>query len=450
MYAQKEKSKNYGGLIDRSIAQKKGHDGHDFAFQDNRPERITRRQLQKTSKSSRHVKQLSVHQEIADRRPSRGLPVQLKIIRGMVERSSDAVEMNKEGSIYAGKIYKKLQLGEFAIIDDADKWRSLRDVGPQALNGTRWFRILCIGTTDLSDRKIYVKDNAVAETTDQVTLLWEETALQINKILGPAVEMEVDGICNQLGVERAKGPDLGSVEKIIRYFTWLAAIGENLGRIFGDLNAFVSEEIKKYASSPSDEELNENSDAGRALDRALIEEINKRLKVLTGVLASDISEVVESLIDALGGNTNLKGAISSVLKGERNLTKTLGEYLMLGKKGMEKAMGHQDASWNKALTSALESASGCYAAQAQAIERTQPREEVSSTMAFDPKFENWTISKKDLSYMDPKKDGQDLDDDGIADLKVGDRIKSGMVNPGYFYQVVQIDGNNIALKAIRT
>jgi hypothetical protein len=375
--------------------------------------------------------------------------VQLRQTRGTVERTSDAVEMDREGSIYGGTVYQTLHLGARVLFDDADKWRSRRDVNAKQPGKTRWYRLLRVNVTDLSGRRIYVKDNAVAETTDPIGLEWEQRALFLEGELGPAVEREVTRICEHLGVERVANPDLGSVEKIIRYFTWLAAIGNNLGRIFGDLNAFVSREIKKHAAAPSQDQLNENSAAGMALDRALVEEINKRLKVLTAVLAADTNEVLESLIDALGGGVHLGPAIAAVQTGSANLTNTLSDYLRLGYRAMQKAMGHNEASWNKALTDALESASGCYAAQAQAIERAQPREEIAAAKVFDPKYATWTPSKSDLSYMDATKDGKELDDKGIAELKPGDVIASSMVNPGYSYRVEKIEGNTIVLKAIR-
>jgi len=371
--------------------------------------------------------------------------IQLKKIEAMVSRESEAVEMSHDGSILEGQVYKNLTLGELLKVDDDDKWRSRRRRKSESDERTRWFRALRIGLTDLSGSQIYVWDRAVEEA-DELETRYIPFALELHQEYGSLVEDKVDSICSQLGVERAKNAKVDTVERAIKYFAWMATIGAKLGEIYPNLNGFVQGEIKRLASSPSDEQLNENSVEGMALDRALIEEINKRLKVLTMVLADGGIEVVESLIDASNASS-LKLAIQGVGKGEIDLVETLGNYLQLGMQAIEKAMGHDEMGWNRALTEALKFVQGCYAAQAQALERIQPQvEETNAELVFDPDYDVWELTLSELSMMIDNVNGVETEEPVVT---VGDTVSSPYVNVGFSYKVTEKTSTNVKLKAIR-
>jgi len=392
------------------------------------------------------IRQPDSSQEMDKREASKSTGfIQLKKFEAKVSRESEAVDMSHDGSILNGQIYKKLTLGELLKVDDDDKWRSRRGRKSESDERTRWLRALRIGLTDLSGSQVYVWDSAVEEA-DELETRYIPFALEIHQQFGTLVEEKIEHICSQLGIVRVQNAQVDTVEQAIKYFSWMATIGANLGEIYPNLNGFVQGEIKRLASNPSDEQLNENSVEGMALDRALIEAINKRLSVLTMVLADGGIEVVESLIDA-SNTSSLRQAIQGVGNGEIDLVETLGNYLQLGMQGIEKAMGHNEMGWNQALTEALKFVQGCYAAQAQALERIQPQVDATNTeLVFDPDYDVWELKLSELSMMIDNVNGVET---GEPVVKVGDRVSSPYVNVGFSYKVTEKTSTNVKLKAIR-
>lgn len=369
-------------------------------------------------------------------------PVQRRVYEAVVNRPTEAVQVDPQGSIVNGTVYRNLGLGEYVRLDDADKWRSRRE-STSLVPYTRWYGARRLGTTTVAGMHVYVRDQHVQEATESQGQQVDE-ALLLEHRFGAEVEAEVDRICHALGIDRSPNPSRSSVEHVIKYFAWLAQIGTRLGEIYPKLHASVATTIEDLAANATEEQLNENSVEGMALDRSLVEAVNQRLKVWVMVLTSDTNEVVESLIDATGRGT-LPDAITSVTSDNLDLVQTVGNYLRLGKEAIDKALAHNEEKWTLALKSTLDSISGCYAAQAQAVERVQPIQQ--DEHVFDPSYDRWEIKGSELGSMGIQKGDEDIEN--LENLKVGDVVKSLYVNPDYTYTVESISGERIVLKANR-
>jgi hypothetical protein len=180
------------------------------------------------------------------------------------------------------------------------------------------------------------------------------------------------------------------------------------------------------------------------LDRALIEPINQRLKVWAKVLANDGNEVIESLIDGIGGNPKMAVALEGVKSRQFNLLQTIADYLRLGQRAIDKALAHNDEAWTLELKSTLESVSGCYAAQAQKVEWVQPKK--AEEKPIDATLMDCTVSARDVGAMELCKGSVQVG--SIADLEPNDIVTSIYLNDGLPYRVVSKTKECVVLKAV--
>lgn len=368
--------------------------------------------------------------------------VQRRVYEATVNRASDTVRMSPHGSILHGEVYRRLGIGEFVRVDDQDKWRSRRGA-TTTVPSTRWLGVRRLGMDNVSGARVYVHDGVIGEASE-LESRYVGKALVLQDRHRAEVDREVHRICTLLEIDRAEEMMPTNPAHVVLYFAWLAKIGELLSTLFPGLQHFVSERIGEIAPAPSAEQLNENSAEGMALDRALIEPINVRLKVWAKVLAGDGSEVIESLIDGSGGGLHLGEAMQNVRSGRTDLLRTVADYLRLGQRAIDKALAHNDKAWTLELRKTLESVSGCYAAQAQAVERVQPRKK--DEKPFDPKYKDWKPSASEVPYMALVKMGKEVE--SIDDLQIGDLVSSGYVNPGFMYEVVEKTDGEVRLKVL--
>lgn len=370
------------------------------------------------------------------------VPVQRRVYEAVVDRQSEAVKMSPEGSILDGKVVRQLGIGDFVRVDDEDKWRSLRGAN-EAAPTARWLGARRLGTDDVTGMSVYVPDRHLSEA-NELESRYIGSALALRQRYGAQVSDEVDRICAALGIDRANELASWSPSHVVLYFAWMAKIGENLSTLFPSLQAHVCGLIDRHASEPSQDQLNEDSTEGMQLDRALIEPINQRLKVWAKVLANDGNEVIESLIDGIGGNPKMAVALEGVKSGQFNLLQTIAEYLRLGQRAIEKALAHNDEAWTLELKSTLESVSGCYAAQAQKVEWVQPKK--AEEKPIDATLRDWTLRAGDVGSMGLYKGTVEVD--SIADLEPGDIVTSIYVNVGLTYRVVSKTKECVVLKAV--
>jgi len=371
--------------------------------------------------------------------------VQRRVYEATVNRASDAVRMSPQGSILHGEVYHRLGIGEFVRVDDQDKWRSRRGTTAAATaSSNRWLGVRRLGTVDVSGVPVYVNDGVIEEASE-LESHYIGKALVLQDRHRAEVDREVDRICTLLELDRTNELMPSNPAHVVLYFAWLAKIGDHLSTLFPGLQAFVSQRIGEIAATPSTEQLNENSVEGMALDRALIEPINVRLKVWAKMLAGDGSEVIESLIDGSGGGLHMGEAMQNVQSGRTHLLHTVADYLRLGQRAIDRALAHNDKAWTLELRKTLESVSGCYAAQAQAVERVQPRKEEEKL--FDPKYKDWALSAGEVGTMGLVKKGKDVE--SIDDLQVGDLVSSEYVNVGFMYEVVAKTDDGVKLQAKR-
>jgi hypothetical protein len=369
-------------------------------------------------------------------------PLQRRVYEAVVDRTSEAVKMSPEGSILEGAVVRQLGIGDFVRVDDEDKWRSLRGASKTEPTA-RWLGARRLGMIDVTGQSVYVPDRYLSEA-DELESRYIGSALDLKQRYGAEVSHEVDRICSALDIDRIHEFSSSSVAHVVLYFAWLAKIGENLSTLFPSLQGYVCGLIDQHASAPSQEQLNEDSVEGMELDRALIEPINKRLKVWAKVLAGDGSEVIESLIDGLGGNVHMGAALESVKTGQADLLQTIANYLRIGQRAIEKALAHNDSVWTLELKSTLESVGGCYAAQAQMVERVQPKK--AEEKPVDVKLKDWTLRAGEVPSMGLYKGDDEVE--SIDDLKSGDIVRSIYVNTSLTYQIVRKTEKSLELKAV--
>lgn len=372
-----------------------------------------------------------------------GHPVQRRVYEATVTRPSEAVAMNSEGSIHDGRLWRDLQMGEYLRVDDADAWRSSRGIDSKEVPRP-WLGLRRLGTQALTDARVYVPQRDIQAASETESLQVGE-ALQIGKDFGDEVNQEVERICKALNLERKDERLPSSPAHVVLYFAWLAKIGERLGHLMPELQDFVAQRIERLVPEPSEEQLNEDTEQGMALDRNLIEPINQRLKVWAMVLSGDGNEVLESLIDASGGGLHLGPAMQGVLSRDTRLQQTVGDYLRLGLSAINSALSKMDPLWTKELRSTLESVSGCYAAQAQAVERVQPKK--ADDKPFDPNYQVWKLPANEVGYMGLDKKGVEVE--RMDDVEVGDLLTSAYINPGFDYRVTAKSAEGLELTAIR-
>jgi hypothetical protein len=81
----------------------------------------------------------------------------------------EAIEMNDCGSIKLGNVCRTIFAGTVICIDSDDRFRSSRR--PSACcddteTAYIWYRVLCVGAEDISDKKIYLWKNAQQKIVD--------------------------------------------------------------------------------------------------------------------------------------------------------------------------------------------------------------------------------------------------------------------------------------------
>jgi hypothetical protein len=405
--------------------------------------------LQQLMNASPRVSQLAVLQRLVT-----SPPVQRAKVEQTVQRPSQAVLMDSEGSIFGGTVVRELTLGTYILIDSADVRRSSREMtGPE---GALWYRAQIIGVTDVAGDRIYVPASALEavgpETADDA-----REARQIYARYRPEVEEQIREMMETMGLSERPPHETTSVRGALAYFLWLAKIGDNLGRHFPDLQELISQRIEQSRKGASEDQANELTEEGMIFEGMLIKPVNDRLKTWAAVITAKTNEVIESLIDmatTVTSSPKLADLLNDVPQRKIDLLQTFAGYLQLGRIGIEKALS---SGLNEELASALASVDGCYAWQVQQIERIQ---KAPSSTPIDPAYNPWHLKPSEIGFYSFTFDGQlidelvgvngevaevEFDNDGTAKLRVGAALKSAYVNPGYIYKIQSISDEVIVL-----